>query len=373
MPGSRQAAHHKSKVLVLSSVELPLEGLDPGRPSPDYLKIVESFETDILDGRSYARVRNVLFDAIVKRVGLQVALGFMALGRLHEYDAVIATSDDIGLPLAALMKFTRRRTPLYVICQNINTRKPAFYLQRLKVGSAVRRFLIISETQMQLVQERYQLTPDQLYLLSWHIDHRYFTPEPAATVRRQLCSAGLASRDYATLVEATRDLDVDVVIDANSAWYQLETNVDRAPLHERVQLRRGQTTRELRQLYAESQFVVVPLLDVPYPVGYTVILEAMAMGKPVIVTRTAQHGDFIVEGWNGYYVAPGNPAELRERIQYLLDNPEEVQRLGANARRTVEERFTLDHFAERLQDVVQRTADGPLGVPSDPHRTPGRL
>lgn len=136
-----QAVGLKPRVLVLSSVDLPLGPFDPGRPLPDYMKVIETFQTDILDGRDYIAGRNPLIDLAVRKLGPQIAIAIMALQQLHRYDAVIAMSDDSGLPLAALMKLFRRQTPLYIICQNISSRKPAFYLKRLKAGSAVRRFL----------------------------------------------------------------------------------------------------------------------------------------------------------------------------------------------------------------------------------------
>ena len=67
-------------------------------------------------------------------------------------------------------------------------------------------------------------------------------------------------------------------------------------------------------LYAESACVVVPLYDAVHACGYAVIAEAMAMGKPVITTRIAGRGDYIIEGETGFYVPPGDAAALRDRI-----------------------------------------------------------
>src|SRR5439155_23048132 len=49
----------------------------------------------------------------------------------------------------------------------------------------------------------------------------------------------------------------------------------------------------LRQLYARSALVVVPLDDVDFQAGVTTILEAMAMAKPVIVTHSAGQTDVV--------------------------------------------------------------------------------
>ena len=64
--------------------------------------------------------------------------------------------------------------------------------------------------------------------------------------------------------------------------------------------------RELRDLYAQSAFVVVPLYENDFQAGVTTMLEAMAMGKAVIATRTTGQTDVIIDGENGLTVAPGD-------------------------------------------------------------------
>ena len=86
------------------------------------------------------------------------------------------------------------------------------------------------------------------------------------------------------------------------------------------------------------------------------------MGKAVIVSRIQQRDDFVRDGWNGIYVTPGNVGELRERLRDLLARPDEMQRLGINARQTVEDHYTLGHFVERMQaGITHATGVSPAG------------
>jgi glycosyltransferase involved in cell wall biosynthesis len=127
--------------------------------------------------------------------------------------------------------------------------------------------------------------------------------------------------------------------------------------------------------------VVVPLDDVDFQAGVTTILEAMAMGKPVIVTHTAGQTDVVEDRRvttrgqvaharpasllrefaglagvqmdpTGFYVPPRDPVALRRAIAFLLDHPDERARLGAAGRCTVERLMTVDHFAERIGKLV---------------------
>jgi len=69
------------------------------------------------------------------------------------------------------------------------------------------------------------------------------------------------------------------------------------------------------------------------------LLEAMAMGKPIVATPVAGIPEAIRNGENGILVSP-EPTEIAEQIDYLLENPNAARRLGENAKRTIDERFT---------------------------------
>jgi glycosyltransferase involved in cell wall biosynthesis len=85
----------------------------------------------------------------------------------------------------------------------------------------------------------------------------------------------------------------------------------------------------------------------------TAILEAMAMGKAVICSRTRGQSDVVVDGETGLYVPPGDAATLRAAIQRLIASPEEAARMGRAGRRRVEELMSLERYAERIGGYVQ--------------------
>jgi glycosyltransferase involved in cell wall biosynthesis len=87
------------------------------------------------------------------------------------------------------------------------------------------------------------------------------------------------------------------------------------------------------------------------------VLEAMAMGKPVIATDIGELREVVRPGVNGYLVAPGDVKELGETIGRVLGSPPELDRLGRGARAEAEQ-YSADAYAGRLQELYRALAAG---------------
>jgi glycosyltransferase involved in cell wall biosynthesis len=98
------------------------------------------------------------------------------------------------------------------------------------------------------------------------------------------------------------------------------------------------------------------------------LLEAMAIGKPIVATSVGGIPEAITDGENGLLVAP-DAEQVAEKIDILLRDRECAERLGKYAKATVEERFTWEQAAERfLQCYVDHEdthkVQGPARKPS---------
>jgi glycosyltransferase involved in cell wall biosynthesis len=101
---------------------------------------------------------------------------------------------------------------------------------------------------------------------------------------------------------------------------------------------------DIRRLYNRARAVIVPLKDVFQPSGYSVTLQAMSCGRPVVLTKTrglwaAEH---FIDGENCLLVAPGNAAALGAAIGRLTADENLRTRIGVAARETVLRNFRLD-------------------------------
>lgn len=71
----------------------------------------------------------------------------------------------------------------------------------------------------------------------------------------------------------------------------------------------------------------------------TVMLEAMALGKPVVATKVGGVADFFVDGEHAIVVEKENHVVLSDKIEMLLDFPDKARKLAINGQNFVRERF----------------------------------
>jgi glycosyltransferase involved in cell wall biosynthesis len=366
-------------VLLVVSADVPAtlarNSAQPG-PRKDYLELQRELGATMLDQSWVDRTRASRL--LARMCGASVAQAWLAFQHRRRYRAIFTDGEHIGIPLALLLKLGRARTPHVTIGHRITAGKKRLFFRGLGVQSHIARIVLHSRRQCELAITDLGIQRDRVTFVPYQVDVDFWRPQDVPE-ERLISSAGLEFRDYPTLISAVDGLDVRVVIGAASYWSKRRNNVNDAPLPPSVEVG-AFNYHQLRDLYARSAIVVVPLVDVDFQAGVTSILEAMAMGRPVIVTRTQGQTDVVEDIADatgphpvsllrplaeeagvaleptGIYVPPADPVALRTAITYLLDHPEQRRRLGSAGRRTVEQLMRVDQFASRLERVVDQVA-----------------
>ncbi|SHN60629.1 glycosyltransferase family 4 protein [Bradyrhizobium erythrophlei] len=321
------------------------------RPRADYLELAQSFDADLLD---YAAARTITgrTGAVLERFGgPNLLLAFACWKVRKRYQAIVTDGEQVGLPLATFLRLTPGRRPRHLmIVHVISEPKKMVFLDWLGVQSTIDRFITYSRWQQRFIEDRWKLSRDRVPWTPFMVDQEFFAPQrvaPSSGTRPQICAVGLERRDYETLLQAVEGLDVRVVIAAASPWSKRTEGVATRSVPNNVTVRKY-SQYELRQLYLDSCFMVMPLENVNFQAGVTAILECLAMGKAVICSRVLGQTDVVVEGENGLYVPPADPSTLRTEIRRLLSCPEEADRLGANGRKLIECQMNLDLYVKRM-------------------------
>jgi glycosyltransferase involved in cell wall biosynthesis len=82
------------------------------------------------------------------------------------------------------------------------------------------------------------------------------------------------------------------------------------------------------------------------------VLEAMAMGRPVITTDVAGCRETVVDGVNGYLVPEKDVEALVDAMEKIIRQPELAQKMGSMSRRIAEERYDVHKVNAHMMDEM---------------------
>ena len=117
----------------------------------------------------------------------------------------------------------------------------------------------------------------------------------------------------------------------------------------------------MRARLAGARVVALPVRENSYSGATTVLLQAMALAKPVVVTRTRAiaTGYGLVDGENCRLVAPGDDEAFERSLAELLGDEEQARAIGVAARTTVERDLSWQRYVDRLQEALLAAAGAP--------------
>ena len=230
----------------------------------------------------------------------------------------------------------------------------------LRASGAVLNF---ATAQRDLLLEQTGLAAKQGRVLPMGVDDAFFSPRRAENGEHVLAVGFDLGRDYPTFMKAVSELPYKVVVVARLRRLQgisIPPNVDLQPDASFV---------ELRDLYAGARCVVIPTRAEEYPfggdtTGATVLVESMAMAKPIVVTDRPWLRDYVVDGESARLVPAEDPDRLREAIRETCEDRSLSDALGEAALGTVKKGLTARHMAGRLAEIIRSNV--PAGSSSIP-------
>lgn len=95
-------------------------------------------------------------------------------------------------------------------------------------------------------------------------------------------------------------------------------------------------------------FVLPSTRPDPFP---TVVLEAMAVGKPVVATRHGGAIEQVADGASGFLVSPQDPGEMAAALARLVESPELRLKMGEAGRKRLLEHFRVEQHIRAVEDL----------------------
>ena len=269
-----------------------------------------------------------------------------------------------GLFRSALPKRPRSRLVLFAVnWQTAVFRHSGVTARAWRLAiEAAEAVVCLAEAQRDALLAAGGARPEQMHVVRFGGDSEYFSPArryAEKAPRPLVLAVGRdGGRDYATFMAAVDGLDVDALVVA--APRNLG-DVARVPPN--VEVRLDVTFAELRDLYARANVVVISVQPDGYPhgsdcSGQTVLLDAMAMGCPVVISERAWVHEYVTDGDTALVVPPREPEALRSAIEALVHDDGVASQLGGRGRAVLEAELTSRHFAAGLARVFQAVARG---------------
>jgi glycosyltransferase involved in cell wall biosynthesis len=318
------------------------------RPRPEFLVLEERYGVKVLD---WSRLPGPSGGRSGWRSAVHVAA---ALRTLDHHDVVFSDGEHVGIPLALALRAFGITTPHLVIGHHLTTRRKAPLIRNLRAHKGMTRILVHCSLQRELAHRELGIPAAKLDYVPYYADTEFWSPTGVAE-EPLVVAAGREHRDYATLTEACGRLEARVFVAAGSVHSPAASS--RNPVAWPSNFEHGFADyRKLRDLYARASVVVVPLVETDFQAGITTLLEAMAMGKAVVVTGTPAMTEVVQEDKTALVVRPGDPGQMQQAIRYLIAHPEVRERMGQRARKVVGQQYSLDVFVEALAAQLHRIA-----------------
>lgn len=93
-----------------------------------------------------------------------------------------------------------------------------------------------------------------------------------------------------------------------------------------------------------------------YTEGFSMsMLEAMFMGKPVVVSNVGALPEVVHDGENGFVIEPGDVEALQDRLARLIESPELRCKIGQTNAMAARERFSIERMADDLNCIFKET------------------
>jgi glycosyltransferase involved in cell wall biosynthesis len=312
-----------------------------------------------------------LVGAVGKR-GLEGAGGYggdfatvlASLRTANGADVILSTVDTVGIPLMLLGRAGRVRPPLVYVAIGLperlarlrSRRMEALYADALARCAAVAAYSSREADDLEAwLEARGQSVP--VSFVPFGVDTGAFRPPDGPDADEVVSIGADPHRDFELLLAVARSLpSVRFRIVASG-----ERRLSDVPPNVTVEL--DLPFEDMRRRLERARAVALPVRENTYSGATTVLLQSMALGKPVVVSRTSAiaYGYGLVDGENCHLVTPGDVSAFATSVRDVLADDLRARALGVSARRTAERDLTWERYVNRIEELIDAAAASARG------------
>lgn len=161
-----------------------------------------------------------------------------------------------------------------------------------------------------------------------------------------------------TLIDALRNQKKDRVILKLIGDGPMKKDIEKEIKKDNIQnieLLGKRSHLETLEIIRNAKFIVLP--SICYEMFPMVLLEAFAYGKPAIGSKLGAIAELIEDGKTGLLFEAGNFEDLAEKIQWMIENEDAYIKMGKNARKVFEEKYTAERNFQILMEIYKKVIE----------------
>lgn len=195
--------------------------------------------------------------------------------------------------------------------------------------------------------------PTRMSMVHWGADLAFYDSlRPDGKHPCPFISTGKELRDFKTLTEAFNNTGLPLTLYAQKQQEGLFRGME---IKENISLCFGERLMpyELSLLVAQSQCVCICCQASNYTVGLTTVVEAMALGLPILCTRNPQMPMNLEAEGCGIYIEPGDREGWERAIRYITEHPEEAKEMGRKGRLIAEKYYNVEQCGKEVAKIIK--------------------
>lgn len=316
----------------------------------------ERFEVDLLWPNRENKVVKLLAKILGDEI-YRIILQLKCILKSGKYDLIYSPHDIHIFFLAFFRLIKICRSPIVMVCHfTYNTKfipnnKTRFIKKfvRTFIYKGIDRILFANKLTMDIAAQDFEIPQRHLNYISWGGDTKYYNPRyfNSPPTNDYYLAAGSTNRDYDTLIKAFAKLNnIKLVISdrnisrtsysiPNVSYDDLNNTKDRF--------------QALRKYYYNATAILLPIKEInDVPNGSTTILEALAMGKPIVLTDIATNYIDVEKEGVGMKVGIHDIDGWIKAISYIETHPNEAKEMGVKALQLAQQLYNYELFCENL-------------------------
>ncbi len=318
------------------------------------VELVPDRELGFHDQRSAFPIRAA--DALIYRIlGIPPVAAWRLLRnrrRLENVDLVFVTTNTLGLGLGLLKRCGLLRPEVLFLAMGlVEENTPIRWKHIFRWVLSKTHVIALAARDARMLSD---LLRTPVAFVPFGVDSGFWTPAETEPKDYVLSIGNDRHRDYRTLVAGWRP---------EFPTLKIVTQLPVTVAQPNIEVIRGDwytqalSDAEVRDLMRGARFVVLPIGDTVQPSGQSAALQAMACGKTVLVTDYLGlwNREAMVDGQTCVLLGPpGDVNAISCTVARILAAPDALGRIGAAARRVVEDRLNSEIMAVELRAQMER-------------------